>query len=95
MRSELTYDGCGINGPDEYRSRVATFANYDLAGKYGPLLAAAPELLAEAELFVSDFVAYLEADDYDLPDPSALIAAIAKAKGPSQDKSEGQAGPGG
>ena len=52
-RPELTFDGCGINGPDEYRTRIATFTSG--AGKYGPLFAAAPALLnclrhLEAEL---------------------------------------------
>jgi hypothetical protein len=39
------------------------------------------ELLAAAEAFAADFDAYINSDDYDLPDPSALRAAIAKAKG--------------
>ena len=40
---ELTFDGCGINGSDEYRTRIATFSND--AEHYGPLFASAPELL--------------------------------------------------
>lgn len=53
--AELTFDGVGINGPDEYRSRVATFVSSEdltraeVAAKYGPLFAAAPELLAACE----------------------------------------------
>lgn len=45
-RPELTYDGIGINGPDEHRSRVAAFDKQADADKYGPLFAAAPDLLA-------------------------------------------------
>lgn len=45
-RPELSYDGCGINGPDEYRSRVATFTEKADRKKYGPMFAASPKLLA-------------------------------------------------
>jgi hypothetical protein len=45
-RPELTYDGHGINGPDEYRTRVVNFQTQADADKYGKLLAAAPDLLA-------------------------------------------------
>lgn len=40
---DLSFDGCGINGRDEYRTRIATFSND--ADKYGKLFAAAPDLL--------------------------------------------------
>jgi hypothetical protein len=42
-RPELSYDGNGINGPDEHRTRLATFRTQEDADMYGPLLAAAPE----------------------------------------------------
>jgi len=45
-RPELSYDSHGINGPDEYRSRVATFAPGAARDKYGPLFEASPDLLA-------------------------------------------------
>ena len=45
-RPELSFDGCGINGPDEFRTRVATFRSEAEAKKYGPLFAAAPRLVA-------------------------------------------------
>jgi len=48
-RPELTYDGHGINGPDEYRSRVVNFQTQADADKYGKLLAAGPDLLAALE----------------------------------------------
>lgn len=43
-RPELSYDGRGINGPDEYRSRLATFTSTEAAIEYGPLFEAAPML---------------------------------------------------
>lgn len=46
MRPELSFDGHGINGPDAYRSRIATFTNADAADAYGKLFANAPNLLA-------------------------------------------------
>jgi hypothetical protein len=49
--SQLSFDGCGINGPDEYRTRVATFQTQADADKYGKLFAAAPELLAIAKAY--------------------------------------------
>lgn len=45
-RRELSYDGRGINGPDEYRSRIATFTSDAAGDKYGKLFEAAPEFLA-------------------------------------------------
>lgn len=45
QRTELSFDGKGINGPDEYRSRLATFTNQEAADRYGRLFAAAPDLL--------------------------------------------------
>jgi hypothetical protein len=52
-RPTLSFDGCGINGPDEYRSRIATFTNYDFAATYGHQLAAAPELLKACSEFIA------------------------------------------
>jgi hypothetical protein len=43
-RRELSYDGRGINGPDEYRTRVATFTSPEVGDKYGRLFEAAPEM---------------------------------------------------
>ena len=49
--ASLSFDGCGINGRDEYRTRITTFTNKrgPVANHYGPLFAAAPELLAALE----------------------------------------------
>lgn len=52
-RPELLFDGKGINGPDEYRTRIATFTSADAAEKYGPLFEAAPELLEACELLLN------------------------------------------
>ena len=41
------------------------------------------ELLAAGKAFVEDYLGYINSDDYDLPDPRALLAAIAKAEGKS------------
>lgn len=45
-RPTFTFDGFGINGPDQYRSRLATFTR---AGQefpnLGPMLEAAPDML--------------------------------------------------
>lgn len=48
------------------------------------LMTAAPELLGEAKAFLAEFNAYIEGDDCELPDPSGLLAAIAKAEGGGQ-----------
>ena len=83
----LSYDGFGINGRDEYRTRLATFAkglSEEQRREFGPLFAAAPELLAalkamhdyfiteSAALSDNDFVNRIERDS---------MAAIAKAEG--------------
>lgn len=48
----LSYDGCGINDKDAYRTRIATFTETEYAEKYGNLFAAAPELLEALEIFI-------------------------------------------
>jgi len=44
VNPRFTFDGSGINGPDDYRTRFATLTTAGLAGNVGELLAAAPEL---------------------------------------------------
>ena len=46
MTPELSFDGCGINGPDEYRTPIAKFTTRgdDACRKYGPLFAASPDM---------------------------------------------------
>lgn len=48
-KNELSFDGAGINGPNTYRDRVATFnLNHpDWVKKYGPMFAAAPDMAGE------------------------------------------------
>jgi hypothetical protein len=43
--NQFTFDGFGVNGCDEYKSRLATLTETGHQLKVGPLLAAAPELL--------------------------------------------------
>lgn len=75
-RPELSFDGHGINGPDEYRSRLATFSNVEDANRYGPLFAASPNLLAACEGLMewSDQMGGWEAKCWD-----TARAAIAQA----------------
>lgn len=49
---QLSFDGCGINGPDKYKTRIATFAYTKAVTAYGPLFAAAPELLDALEMLI-------------------------------------------
>lgn len=44
-----SFDGHGINGRDEYRTRLATLTNEGRAENVGPLFAAAPEMRAALE----------------------------------------------
>ena len=80
-RSELTFDGKGINGPDEYRSRVAAFANAAAAEEYGALFAAAPELLS-ALTALAEYAdsALSEISDQDTGWFYQLSAAAGKAR---------------
>lgn len=48
-RRGLSFDGFGINGPDDYASRVATFANDEAARFYGPIFARAMETVRERD----------------------------------------------
>lgn len=80
MKTEPTFnfDGFGINGPDEYKSRVATFTPYGLGLNCGPLLAAAPDLLEALKNIVAS------TKNYRVPNPvyvEAAQAAIARAGG--------------
>jgi hypothetical protein len=56
-RTELSFDGFGINGPDQYRTRLATFPHHTSEAErqhYGALFAAAPDLLAALKQAASD-----------------------------------------
>lgn len=64
-RPELSFDGVGINGPDEYRTRIATFADIrsPQTKKYGELFASAPALLAERDRLRAALELILEFND--------------------------------
>ncbi len=47
-----SFDGKGINGADEYRSRLATLTDEGHKQKIGPLFAASPEILEALEALV-------------------------------------------
>lgn len=50
---KLSFDGFGINGGDEYKSRLATLTRRGQEEEgLGPLLAAAPDLYAELDILV-------------------------------------------
>ncbi len=68
-----TFDGHGINGADEYKSRLATLTDEGITQNIGNLFAAAPELLAALE--------YLQAMPNDPRAHRAALDAIAKSKG--------------
>lgn len=44
-REFYTFDGCGINGADQYRTRLASLSEAGILENCGPMLAAAPELM--------------------------------------------------
>ena len=52
----LSFDGIGINGPDEYRTRIATFVNPNQdAKKYGPLFEASLDLLEACKTLLASW----------------------------------------
>jgi len=69
----LSFDGKGINGPDKYKSRLATFTSDEAAKKYGVLFAAAPELLESLQRLV-------KASNQSEPDPIVMFATIEQAR---------------
>ena len=59
-RSELSFDGFGINGPDCYRSRIATFTKWPDSSeaerqRYGHLFEASPEMFKALEAAAKQF----------------------------------------
>lgn len=80
-RPELHYDGIGINGPDEHRTRVAKFDKQADADKYGPLLAAAPDLLAALDALMLE---YSHTGNIGYDAVNTARNAINKAKGIAQ-----------
>ena len=94
-RPELSYDGHGINGPDEYRSRLFTANGPQTAerraelDRYGRMFAAAPDMLEvltdiawrmeHGHPVHPDALANVESDDITIRE--AVNAAIAAARG--------------
>ena len=66
----FSFDGFGINGPDEYRTRIATFDRRNMSetdrNKWGRLFAAAPDLLAALRALVA------RCDTTELADGSSI-----------------------
>lgn len=83
MKTLLSYDGHGINGTDEYRTRLATFTGPE-GRSFGPLFAAAPELLEALEnagnVLAGIATGDLKTIDKDSPALKKAREAIKKAK---------------
>lgn len=67
LEDHLMFDGVGINGPDQYRTRLATFTSPEAAKVYGPMLAAAPDLLAALRLVQTALANYRDGEAVLLP----------------------------
>lgn len=62
VRRELSYDGHGVNGPDEYRTRIATLnpaLPREERDRYGAMFEASPEVLAA----LRDVLGFLDTSD--------------------------------
>lgn len=81
IMSQLSFDGFGINGPDKYRSRVATFTNDEAGKAYGKLFEASPDLLSALQACLPTLEE--RAAEFGVEsEPLKLVrAAIAKATG--------------
>jgi hypothetical protein len=84
LRSDtLSFDGFGINGPDEYRSRVATLTAEGQRLNVGPLLASAPYLLRELKALRDEYTRLANTVDacaHDWDGMYFVDDAIAKAE---------------
>lgn len=84
-KREWTFDGCGVNGADAHRARLATLTSAGQQVGAGPVMATAPELLEALEGVMGWWrgtPAFSEGED-EMPAPifDAAMAAIAKGKG--------------
>jgi len=88
-RTTLSFDGHGINDCDEYGSRIATLTTNYKESKFGPLFAAAPDMLEALTEMVgwfdsSPFRALMTKQGYQAECHRIINtsrAAIAKAQG--------------
>lgn len=79
---QFNFDGKGINGGDEYMSRIATLTEHGHSLAVGRLFAAAPELLAALESVVKSLEMWPgEKNPEFFPSMKAARAVIAKVKG--------------
>ncbi len=80
---DLSFDGCGINGPDMHRTRIATFNRSDWDSpsvkQYGALFAAAPAMLKALEKSRDWLQAALDNEPEDF-DNQALKADLREVK---------------
>ena len=81
MCKPLSYDGKGINVPDVFKLRIATFSNQDAAYKYGNLFAASPLMLAALEDVMREFEVAEDVNEENERVISAVRSAIKAAKG--------------
>lgn len=81
MFPDFSFDGCGINGKDEFRTRLATLTEAGKAQGVGPLFASADKLLAALRALRN--CCELNTDELDpetLPAIRAADIALAEAE---------------
>lgn len=85
-RKELSFDGYGINGPDEFRSRICTMnrgGKYDSGPwtdtqlkHYGKLFESAPEMLhalRDADETIAERMGLIEAGELDATETLVML----------------------
>lgn len=77
QNKNFSFDGFGINGADQYSSRLANLTQYGQKQNVGRLFAAAPELLEALE----EFLACGPNAGYNQDLIDQVKKAISKAKG--------------
>ncbi len=95
MRATLSFDGHGINGPDVHRSRLATFAPGADKAKWGPLFAAAPEMLEALEACIPWLGKAIFYDLASLPveAPREDLSKVLSMAGAAVSKARGEVAP--
>lgn len=78
--SQLSFDGFGINGPDKYRTRLATFTNDEAGKAYGKLFEASPDLLdghrAALQIIQGDLREALHGDSVEVFEYQAQLRTL-------------------
>lgn len=82
--SRICFDGCGLNGPDQYRTRIATFRPH-AETQFGPAIARACQSHAELLHALEELSSYVGGHDVTDPTHPCAIArtAIANARKPA------------